>query len=333
LERLDSLINSKERPMQFIFAGKAHPADKAGQDLIKRIVEISKMEQFVGKIIFVENYDISLAKRLISGVDVWLNNPTRPLEASGTSGEKAIMNGVLNLSVLDGWWAEGFTEGAGWALTENRTYQDQDLQNVLDASMLYQIMEDEISPLYYDKDQNGIPKAWIQYVKKNIADIAPRFTMKRMIDDYINQYYTPQIKRSKEISQDNYTRAREIVQWKYSVMDKWSNIEVVDVKYPDSSVRPLSMGEMFEAQISLRLNGIDAKHIGVEVVHGDKQDEQIHKITKVFPLNLVKEIDGVAVYKCEIQVPKSGVVNFAFRVFPRHELLPHRQDFPLLKWI
>ena len=333
LERLDSLINNEERLMQFIFAGKAHPADKAGQDLIKRIVEISKMSQFVGKIIFVENYDISLAKRLISGVDVWLNNPTRPLEASGTSGEKAIMNGVLNLSVLDGWWAEGFTEGAGWALTEERTYQDQELQNVLDASMLYQIMEDEISPIYYDKDKNGVPKAWIQFVKKNIAEIAPRFTMKRMIDDYIRQYYAPQIKRSKEITHDNYARAREIVEWKYAVMDKWSDIEVVDVKYPDSSVRPLSMGEMFEAQISLRLNGIDAKHIGVEVVHGDKHDEQIHKITKVFPLNLVKEVDGVAVYKCEIQVPKSGVVNFAFRVFPTHEFLPHRQDFPLLKWI
>lgn len=333
LERLDSLINNEERPMQFIFAGKAHPADKAGQDLIKRIVEISKLPKFVGKIIFVENYDISLAKRLISGVDVWLNNPTRPLEASGTSGEKAVMNGVLNLSVLDGWWAEGYTKAAGWALTEERTYHDQQLQDVLDASMLYQILEDEISPLYYDRDQNDLPKEWIQYVKKNIADIAPRFTMKRMIDDYINQYYKPQIKRSKLITDNNYALARDMVQWKSKLMKKWSDIEVVDVSYPDSSVWPLSMGEIFEAQISLRLNGIDARNIGVEVVHGDKYDEKIHKITKVFPLDLVKEVDGVAVYKCEIQLPKSGVVNFAFRVFPKHKHLPHRQDFPLLKWI
>jgi phosphorylase/glycogen(starch) synthase len=333
LERLDTLINNDERPMQFIFAGKAHPADKAGQDLIKRIVEISKMDQFVGKIIFVENYDISLAKRLISGVDVWLNNPTRPLEASGTSGEKAIMNGVLNLSVLDGWWAEGYTEGAGWALIEERTYHDQNLQNVLDASMLYQIMEDEIAPLFYDKDKNGVPKKWVQYIKKNIADIAPRFTMKRMIDDYINQYYTPQIERSKRLLNDNYSLTRELVQWKKNVTEKWSDIEVLEVNYPDSSIRPLSMGEMFEARISLRLNDLEAKYIGVEVVHGDKQDEVIKNITNVFALDLEKEIDGVAVYKCEIQVPKSGVVNFAFRVFPQHELLPHRQDFPLLKWI
>ena len=333
LERLDSLINNKERPIQFIFAGKAHPADKAGQDLIKRIVEISKMPLFVGKVLFVENYDIALAKKLISGVDVWLNNPTRPLEASGTSGEKAIMNGVLNLSVLDGWWAEGYTKGAGWALTEERTYQDQEIQNVLDASMLYQIMEDEIAPLYYDKNNDGTPVDWIQYIKKNIADIAPRFTMKRMIDDYSNQYYTPQLERSKLMTQQNYSLAREMVQWKQDIMNKWSNIEVVDVMYPDSNIRPLSMGEMFEAKISLRLNGIDAKYIGVEVVHGDKYDEQVHKITKVFSLNLVKEVDGVAVYKCEIQVPKSGVVNFAFRVFPTHKHLPHRQDFPLLKWI
>jgi phosphorylase/glycogen(starch) synthase len=196
LERLDALINNPERPMQFIFAGKAHPADKAGQDLIKRIVEISKMPQFVGKVIFVENYDIALAKRLISGVDVWLNNPTRPLEASGTSGEKAVMNGVLNLSVLDGWWAEGYVEGAGWALPESRTYNDQELQDILDASMLYQIMEDEIAPLYYEREDNELPRKWIQYVKKNIAEIAPRFTMKRMLDDYCRKYYTPQISRS-----------------------------------------------------------------------------------------------------------------------------------------
>ncbi len=333
LERLDALINSEERPMQFVFAGKAHPADKAGQDLIKRIVEISKMPQFVGKIIFVENYDISLAKKLISGVDVWLNNPTRPLEASGTSGEKAIMNGVLNLSVLDGWWAEGYTEGAGWALTEERTYHDQDLQNILDASMIYQIMEDEISPIFYQRNEDNIPTDWIQYIKKNIADIAPRFTMKRMLDDYQNQYYTPQIERSRKMRQNNYALARELVIWKSEVSEKWSDIEVLDIQYPDSSVRPLSMGEMFEAKISLRLNGLDANNIGIEVVHGDKRDEQIEKITKVFPLDLEKVVDDVAVYKCEIQVPKSGVVNFAFRAFPKHSELPHRQDFPLIKWI
>ncbi|MCK5857121.1 MAG: alpha-glucan family phosphorylase [Bacteroidales bacterium] len=333
LDRLDSLINNEERPMQFVFAGKAHPADKAGQDLIKRIVEISKLPQFVGKILFVENYDISLAKKLISGVDVWLNNPTRPLEASGTSGEKAIMNGVLNLSVLDGWWAEGYTPNAGWALTEERTYPDQELQNVLDASMLYQIMEDEISPLFYDKNTEGVPNAWIQFIKKNIADIAPRFTMKRMIDDYTKQYYSPQIIRTKLLSNDNYRIARDMVEWKNTIAKQWSNIEVIDVSYPDSSIRPLSMGEIFEARISLRLNGLLAKHIGVEVVHGDKQDEEVQQITDVFPLELDKEIDGVAIYKCNIELPKSGVVNFAFRVFPKHEHLPHRQDFPLLKWI
>jgi len=333
LERLDALINNDKRPMQFIFAGKAHPADKAGQDLIKRIVEISKMPQFVGKIIFVENYDISLAKRLISGVDVWLNNPTRPLEASGTSGEKAIMNGVLNLSVLDGWWAEGYIEGAGWALTEERTYQDQELQNVLDASMLYQIMEDEIAPLFYDRNESGVPENWVRYIKKNIADIAPRFTMKRMIDDYIRQYYKPQVERSRKLIADNYAQVRELVQWKYQVMEKWNDIEVLEVKYPDSSIRPLSLGEIFDARISLRLNGLDAKHIGVEVVHGHKYDEQIRSITDIIPMQLEKEVDGVAVYQCQIQIPKSGVINFAFRVFPKHDLLPHRQDFPLLKWI
>ncbi|HRY98798.1 MAG TPA: alpha-glucan family phosphorylase, partial [Bacteroidales bacterium] len=192
LNRLSELVNDPHRPVQFLFAGKAHPADKAGQDLIKHIVEVSRMPQFVGKVVFIENYDIELAKKLIQGVDVWLNTPTRPLEASGTSGEKAVMNGVVNFSVLDGWWAEGFREDAGWAIKEERTYENQDFQNQLDAETIYNTFEEQIIPLFYDRTSKGLPERWVNFVKNTISGIAPHFTMKRMLDDYIRKYYLPQ---------------------------------------------------------------------------------------------------------------------------------------------
>ncbi|KAB6292019.1 glycosyltransferase family 1 protein, partial [Bacteroides xylanisolvens] len=184
LDRLSKIVNNPDYPVQFLFTGKAHPHDGAGQGLIKRIIEISRRPEFLGKIIFLENYDMQLARRLVSGVDIWLNTPTRPLEASGTSGEKALMNGVVNFSVLDGWWLEGYREGAGWALTEKRTYQNQEHQDQLDAATIYSILETEILPLYYARNKKGYSEGWIKVVKNSIAQIAPHYTMKRQLDDY-----------------------------------------------------------------------------------------------------------------------------------------------------
>ncbi len=333
IERLDLLINNEDRPMQFIFAGKAHPADKAGQDLIKRIVEISKMPQFVGKIIFVENYDISLAKRLISGVDVWLNNPTRPLEASGTSGEKAIMNGVLNFSVLDGWWAEGYRQGAGWALSEERTYDEQNQQDMLDASLMYKIFEQEIAPAFYNKNEQGISTEWIAMIKKNIAEIAPRFTMKRMIDDYIRQYYSPQIARYKNIVKDDFKAIKTLVEWKRNFAEAWKTFELVHIDYPNSNTNAMSLGDDFSAKVWLRLGGCNPDNVGIEIVFGEKENQEVQSVTDVQELSFVKEKDGVAEYEIQLPISRAGVFNFAFRVFPKHDLLPHRQDFPLIKWI
>jgi phosphorylase/glycogen(starch) synthase len=333
LDKLDKLVNNPDRPMQFIFAGKAHPADKAGQDLIKRIVEISKIPKFEGRIIFVENYDISLAKRLIAGVDVWLNNPTRPLEASGTSGEKAIMNGVLNFSVLDGWWAEGYVEGAGWALSEERTYDEQNQQDILDASLMYYIFEHEIAETFYDKDENGISRSWIEMIKKNIAEISPNFTMKRMIDDYSRKYYVPQIKRFKDITSDNYEKLKQLVEWKNKFETAWSSFEVVDISYPDSNVNPLNFGDDFTAKVLLRIGECKPENVGVEMVLAEKENEEVKSISSVNELQFVKIVEGVAQYEIKLPISKAGVFNFTFRVFPKHELLPHRQDFPLIKWI
>ncbi|MDP2422999.1 MAG: alpha-glucan family phosphorylase, partial [Bacteroidales bacterium] len=245
LERLKTLVNNPEKPVQLIFAGKAHPADKAGQELIKRIMQISKEPDFLGKITFVENYDMELAAKLVQGVDVWLNTPTRPLEASGTSGEKAVINGVMNLSVLDGWYAEGYKPGAGWALPEEKTYTNQNLQDELDSLGIYNILEHEIIPTFYNHVKDGLPKVWIRYVKNTIAGIAPHYTTKRMLDDYINLYYSKMIERSVKLKADNFELIREITSWKRRLLLEWENIEVLDVKLPDSTNQPLNVGDIF----------------------------------------------------------------------------------------
>ena len=333
IDRLKEIVSNKEKPVQIIFAGKAHPNDKAGQELIKRVIEISKSPDFIGKVFFVENYDITLAKYLIQGVDVWLNNPTRPLEASGTSGEKAVMNGVLNLSVLDGWWAEGYYKGAGWALKEERTYDNQEFQDTLDSLTIYNLLEDEIQPAFYDRDKDNIPDLWVEMIKKDIAEILPGFTMKRMIEDYNRKFYKPQIERTKEISKDNYKIANEIVDWKNKILEKWDNITILGSEYPDSNIRALVLGEKLIVKLKLDLDGLDTEDIGVEILLGRKKADGSEELLYVFNLKLNKLIGNIAVYQREIPATMSGVYDFTFRVYPKNKLLPHRMDFPKVKWI
>ena len=227
LERLSKIVNNPDYPVQFLFAGKAHPADGAGQGLIKRIFEISQRPEFIGKILFLENYDMQLARRLVSCVDIWMNTPTRPLEASGTSGEKALMNGVVNLSVLDGWWYEGYREGAGWALTDKRTYQNQEYQDKLDASTIYSLLEQEIIPMYYARNRKGYSDLWVKTVKNSIAQIAPHYTMKRQLDDYFDKFYNKEAARFKLLSANNNQKAKEISAWKELVAERWDSIRVI----------------------------------------------------------------------------------------------------------
>lgn len=334
LKRLEELVNNPERPVQFIFAGKAHPADKAGQDIIKRIIDISRQPAFAGKIVFVENYDIALGKQLIRGVDVWLNTPTRPLEASGTSGEKAVMNGVLNFSVLDGWWAEGYRPGAGWAIKEERTYDSQEFQDQLDAETIYNMFEESIVPVFYQRNENGMPWEWISHVKNTIADIAPHFTMKRMLDDYFRKYYLPQYDRAVQVRDKEYQLAKEIAAWKHFIRERWNDLEVLSLALPDSTSKPLELGQRFRAEVQLRHTAIQARHLGVEVIFGRKSrwgevDEVIHRQE----LRLKREKEGVYFFECSFPVTQVGVFDYAFRIYPKHPALPHRMDFPLLKWV
>ena len=331
LDRLEKIVNNPQFPVQFIYAGKAHPADGAGKDLIRRIVEISKMPQFLGKIIFLENYDMTVSKRLITGVDIWLNTPTRPLEASGTSGEKAEMNGVLNFSVLDGWWYEGYREGAGWALTAKRTYQDQAQQDKLDAATIYSMLENEIIPLYFAKNSCGYSPNWIQYVKRSIATIAPHYTMSRMIRDYIDRFYSKEAARSKKLKANNYAVAKEIVAWKENVVEKWDNVHAVDVQLSESLNNSTNDGEPIEATIKLDTAGL-GKDLGIELVIYREEDGQ-QKFHRVIPFEVVAEDGDVLTYHMKQNTKDSGVFRFGIRVFPWNEKLPHRQDFAYMKWL
>ncbi len=332
LDRLSKIVNNEQFPVQFIFSGKAHPADGAGQGLIKRIVEISRMPQFQGKIIFLEDYNMIVAKRLVSGVDIWLNTPTRPLEASGTSGEKAEMNGVLNFSVLDGWWYEGyqFDQEAGWALTAKRTFVDQAQQDKLDAATIYSMLENEIVPLYYAKNSKGYSPEWIQYIKRSIGHIAPHFTMKRQLDDYISKFYAPEAKRAAELEKDNFAEAREIVAWKEDVASKWDQIKVISADINDLSGSTIRTGRELKAQCVLDAKGL-GKSIHVELVaYREKDGESTFDDAR--ELKLVKIENGLSYYELDTTFENSGVFNFSFRMYPWNDKLPHRQDFAYLRW-
>ena len=332
LERLDKIVNSPDHPVQFLFAGKAHPADKGGQNLIKRIVEISKMPQFIGKIIFVPNYDITIAKYLVQGVDVWMNNPTRPLEASGTSGEKAVMNGVMHFSVLDGWWVEGYKEGAGWALQMERTYDNQDFQDELDSATIYNIIEGEIAPLYYDKDKKGISLDWINVIKNCVAEVACNFTTNRMMEDYLRQYYNPLAERKAKLVADNYAEAREIAAWKRRLRRDWNSIEVVSSNV-DTIGATLLLGKEYKAEIVLNIGDMNPNDLALEVLLASPNKKGRIVIRESFEFKLKECVNGRASYECTIIPDMTGTYSIAARLYATNSKLPHRQDFELVKWL
>ena len=329
LERLKRIVNNEQFPVQFIFAGKAHPADGGGQELIRRIVEISKMPEFQGKIIFLENYDMVVAKRLVSGVDIWLNTPTRPLEASGTSGEKAEMNGVLNFSVLDGWWYEGYREGAGWALTDKRTFTDQSQQDQLDAATIYKMLETEIIPLYFAKNSMGYSPLWVQFIKNSICKIAPNFTMTRMMDDYLARFYQKEAKRSKELAANGYALAKKLAAWKEEVASKWDDISVVEIK--DNLAQVHNSECRLDLQVVLNTAGLGTS-LGVDLVAYQEIDGEVH-FDCADELKVSKVEGDIVTYTLNREVRTSGVFRYAYRVYPVNEHLPHRQDFAYIKWI
>ena len=332
LDRLAKIVNNPNYPVQFLFAGKAHPHDGAGQGLIKKIVEISRRPEFLGKIIFLENYDMKLARRLVSGVDIWMNTPTRPLEASGTSGEKALMNGVINFSVLDGWWLEGYRPGAGWALTEKRTFQYQPHQDQLDAATIYGMLENEILPLYYARNVKGYSEGWVKTIKNSIAQIAPHYTMKRQLDDYFTKFYCKEAKRHAELVADNYAKAKEIAAWKEQVAEKWDAIEIVSSEKNEDLINGnIESGKEYSITHVVDQKGLD-NAIGIEVVTLYTDAEGKERIYSVEPMEVVKREGNLYTYNVKFCLSNAGSFKVCYRMFPENVDLPHRQDFCYVRW-
>ena len=332
IDRLSKIVNDPEHPVLFFFSGKAHPADGAGQGLIKRIFEISQRPEFLGKIIFLEDYDMQLARRLVSGVDIWMNTPTRPLEASGTSGEKAELNGVVNLSVLDGWWVEGYREGAGWALDEKRTYQNQEYQDKLDAATIYGLLENEIIPMYYKKNKKGYSEKWIQVIKNSIATIAPHYTMKRQLDDYFDKFYNRQAKRSAELLANNNELAKKISLWKEAVAERWDGIHVVS-KETSFLENGGETGMKYKISYVIDEQGLDDA-VGLELVSlNNEQSDSEREVYSTHQFKMVKREGNLFTFEAEIEPSNAGTYRSCVRMYPKNDLLPHRQDFAYVKWL
>ena len=333
LDRLDQIVNNPSKPVQFLFAGKAHPADKAGQDLIKRIVDISKDPRFIGKIVFLPGYDITLAKRMVQGVDVWMNNPTRPQEASGTSGEKAAMNGTMHFSVLDGWWVEGYKKDAGWALPLEQVYDDNNYQNELDAATEYTILENDIVPAYYNVDRTTQRSGeWIGYIKNTIATVASNFTTNRMLTDYMDQYYVPQSRRAVAMKADDYKMAREIAAWKKHVRREWSDIQFISRTETQASY-DLTLNKPFHTELVITLGDLRPEEVGVEVIFAQTDAHGKFHISEVKECSFEELPDGNYKYSVDMLPEKTGAYSVGCRVFAKNPLMPHRQDFECVKWL
>jgi glycogen phosphorylase/synthase len=332
LERLSRIVNNPDMPVQFLYAGKAHPADKAGQELIKQIVEISKRKEFRGKVIFLEDYDMELGAALVKGVDIWLNTPTRPLEASGTSGQKAVLNGVLNFSVLDGWWGEGYIPEGGWAIKEESTYENQSYQDELDAEVLYNTFENEIIPMYYDRNAENVPVEWVRWIKNNIAGIAPHYTNKRMLDDYFKKFYNKLFRNNDLIHSDNFKKAKDLAKWKLNMIRRWSSVELYSLNIMNTSDNSLLLGDNFRAELTLVINDLSEEDFGVEIVFIQKTFEGEEVVISVYEMDQVKRVKDLLTLRCEVPARRVGIYNYAFRMYPKNPLLPHRQDMNLIKW-
>ena len=330
LERLSKIVNNPERPVKFIFSGKAHPADGAGQGLIKRIFEISQRPEFLGKIIFLEDYDMQLARRLVSGVDIWMNTPTRPLEASGTSGEKAEMNGVVNLSVLDGWWVEGYREGAGWALKQERTYQNQGYQDQLDAATIYSLLENEILPLYYNRNAQGFSEGWIKTIKSSIATIAPHYTMKRQLDDYFDKFYIKEAANFKKLSANNNKLAKELAAWKETVAQRWDSIRVVSKD--DSVLYGAETGKKYTLRYVIDEQGLnDAVGLELISIKTDKNGEEHIFSKREFTMG-GREGNNYT-FEATFEPNVAGAFKSCVRMYPKNENLVYREDCCYVKWL
>ena len=332
IERMTQIMNNSGKPIQLIFAGKAHPADKEGQDLIKYIHEVSMMPQFKGKIFLLENYNIAMSRYLVSGVDVWLNNPRRPMEASGTSGQKASVNGVINFSVLDGWWAEGYTQTNGWTIGTNAEYDSYEAQDMADSQSMYHTLEEKIIPTYYDRDKNGISKKWMEIMKNSIITTGGKYSTARMLVDYTNQLYIPLCNLTKKYY-ENIDNVASYNAWKKELFENWKDIKITQENNFDNIT--IDAGNNIEVGCEVELPNIDVDNITVEAYYGKILDNGVVENVSITPMKLEEsdEEHKKYYYTTKIELTTGGNYGYTFRVMPKHEMLLEPANLNLVKWI
>jgi starch phosphorylase len=332
LERITQILNCADKPVQLIFAGKAHPADKEGQDLIKRIHEISMMPQFKGKIFLLENYNIAMSKYLISGVDVWLNNPRRPMEASGTSGQKASVNGVINFSVLDGWWAEGYNQENGWTIGTNAEYNSYEEQDIADSQSMYHTLETKIIPAYYAKNENGISESWMQIMKNSIKSTGGKYSTARMLVDYTNKLYMPLCNLTKKYY-ENIDNVAEFNLWKKNLFVNWKDIKITQKNNLDNIT--IDAGNNIEVKCEVQLPNIDIDNIMVQCYYGKILDNGIVENINIIPMKLSEKNDENKLYEftTKIELKTGGNYGYTFRVMPKNDMILDSENLNLVKWI
>ena len=332
LERITQILNNQERPVQIIFAGKAHPADKEGQDLIKYIHEVSMMPQFKGKIFLLENYNIAMSRYLVSGVDVWLNNPRRPMEASGTSGQKASVNGVINFSVLDGWWAEGYNQYNGWTIGTNAEFDSYEAQDNADSESLYRTLESKIVPMYYNKDKDGMSSKWIETMKNSIISTGGKYSTARMLVDYTNNLYIPLCNLTKTYYED-IDNVAAFNMWKKDIASNWKDIKITQVNNLDNIT--IDAGNNIEVRCEVELPNIKQENIDVEVYYGKILDNGIVENVSIIPMKLEKQDEETKkyYYVAKIELTTGGNYGYTFRVMPKHEMILEPTNLNLVKWI
>ncbi len=330
-ERLAHILNDPKRPVLLVFAGKAHPHDIPGQQLIKTIHEFSRRPEFEGKIILLEGYDLSLGRKLVTGVDVWVNTPQYPLEASGTSGQKAGINGVLNLSVLDGWWGEGYTGDNGWAIMPHGPDYEAQQRDREEGQELLDILERDIVPMYYNRNGHGYSEEWVKMSKASMRTLIPRFNAQRMLMDYITRFYGPAARQGRLLGENNAVPARELATWKKHVASVWSRVTVHRIDQHGHHIRA---GVTLPIELGARLHGLRPEDIVVECLVGTTSDtdEFIVHASHTFRAS-GEQLNGETVFRLDLQPPLAGLQYYKVRAYPYHPLLSHRFEMGCMVWV
>ena len=331
LERLAKILNQKDRPVQIIFAGKAHPKDVPGKELIKEIVHFAQQENFRPHIVFIQNYDIVVARYLVQGVDVWLNTPRRFMEASGTSGMKAAVNGVLNVSILDGWWDEAYSRNVGWSIGSGESYEDHNYQDKVESEALYNLLENEVIPLFYKRGKNDIPRKWLELMKNSMSDICPFFNTNRMVREYTEWYYAPAINKFANLFENEQQKAKEIAVWKNNIQKNWKKIHIISVE--QNGKREYQVGNEMSITAQIKLDGLNPDEVNVEIYHGFLDSDNTIVNANIERMNCTENNgENVFIFSGKINCKVSGLYGFTVRIIPKVEKLNHPHETGLIHW-